>query len=390
MLFNLLYPLHVHAGLHWLNVLRYTSTRTLLGMMTALSIALLLGPWFIRRLQAMEVGEKVREDGPRSHARKAGTPTMGGSLTLLAIVTGTVLWCDLKNPFIWVALFITVGYGAIGFLDDFLKLTRTKQGLPGRVKLGLSFVIALIGLSVLFLVAYPEAVDPGQGDIRFRLALPLVDFYKHPITVGWSFASSLVLYLGLGMFVIAGSSHAVNLTDGLDGLAIGPVIVAAGAFLVLCYGAGAVIGDQHFNVAQYLKIPFIPGSGELAIFCAAIVGAGIGFLWYNAHPAEVFMGDVGALSLGGALGTLAVITKNEFTLLILGGLFVAEAVSVMLQVGWFKYTRRRYGEGRRIFLMTPLHHHFEKKGMAETKVVVRFWIVSFALALLALGTLKVR
>jgi phospho-N-acetylmuramoyl-pentapeptide-transferase len=194
-----------------------------------------------------------------------------------------------------------------------------------------------------------------------------------------------VLYAALGMFVIAGTSHAVNLTDGLDGLAIGPVIVSAGAFLILAYGAGAVIGDKHFNVAQYLKIPYIPGSGELAIFCAAMVGAGTGFLWYNAHPAEVFMGDVGSLSLGGALGTLAVVTKNEFTLLILGGVFVMETVSVMMQVAYFKYTR-----GKRIFLMTPIHHHFEKKGWAETKVVVRFWIMSFALALIALATLKVR
>jgi phospho-N-acetylmuramoyl-pentapeptide-transferase len=289
-----------------------------------------------------------------------------------------------------VVLFVTVGYGAVGLLDDILKLTRSKKGLDGRIKLGVSFVIAVAALSVLFLYAYPASMDAGQPDIRFRLALPFLDFYKYPIALGWSFRSGFALYVVFGTIVIAGASHAVNLTDGLDGLAIGPVTVAAGAFLVLCYGAGAVIGDQHFNVAMYLKIPFIPASGELAIFCAAMVGASVGFLWYNAHPAEVFMGDVGALSLGGALGTLAVVTKNEFTLLILGGLFVAEAVSVMLQVSWFKYTRRRTGTGRRIFLMTPLHHHFEKKGMAETKVVVRFWIVSFALALLALATLKVR
>ena len=385
MLFQLLYPLHRYAGLSWLNVLRYTSTRTLLGMLTALSIGLFLGPWFIRRLQAMQIAEKVREDGPASHHKKAGTPTMGGSLVLLAIVTGTVLWCDLHNPFIWVTLLVTVGYGGIGFLDDYLKLTRTKKGLPGRIKLAGQFGVAFVALCVLFLYAYGVEQDPAQGDIRFRLALPLVDFYKYPITLGWNFWSSLILYVGLGMFVIAGFSNAVNLTDGLDGLAIGPVIISAGALLVLCYGAGAVIGDQHFNVAQYLKIPFIPGSGELAIFCASMVGAGVGFPWYNAHPAEMFMGDVGSLSLGGALGTLAVITKNEFTLVILGGVFVMETVSVMMQVSYFKWSG-----GKRIFLMTPIHHHFEKKGWAETKVTVRFWIMSFALALLALATLKVR
>jgi phospho-N-acetylmuramoyl-pentapeptide-transferase len=307
---------------------------------------------------------------------------MGGSLILFSVVVGTVLWCDLSNRFVWSTLFVTVGYGIIGFLDDYYKLTRSKKGLPGRIKLFASFAIAYLALAYLFMSsAYAD-------DLRFRIALPLVDFYRHPIVLGWGHWSSLLLYVTLGMFVVSGTSHAVNLTDGLDGLAIGPVIIASGAFLILAYGAGAVI--KGFNFAEYLKIPYIANSGELAVFCGALIGAGTGFLWYNTHPAEVFMGDVGSLSLGGALGMLAVATKNEFTLIILGGVFVVEALSVMLQVGWYKFTTRRYGTGRRIFLMTPIHHHFEKKGWAETKVVVRIWIVSFALALVALATLKVR
>ncbi|MSP62596.1 MAG: phospho-N-acetylmuramoyl-pentapeptide-transferase [Myxococcales bacterium] len=377
MLYHLLYPLHSADGFHWLNVLRYISTRTLLGMLTALLIGLFMGPWFIRRLQRMQVGEKVRDDGPASHHVKAGTPTMGGSLVIFAIACGTLLWCDLSNRFVWVTLLVTVGYGAIGFLDDYLKLTRSKRGLPGRIKLAAQFVLA--GAACAYLFASP-AYDP---ELRFRIALPLVDFYRHPFTLGWGFWSSMVLYVGLGTIVIAGTSNAVNLTDGLDGLAIGPVIIAAGTFLILTYSAGAVV--KGFNVAAYLKIPFIPGSGELAVFSGAMVGAGVGFLWYNAHPAEIFMGDVGSLSLGGALGMLAVTSKNEFTLLILGGVFVMEAVSVMMQVAYFKYTG-----GKRIFLMTPIHHHFEKKGWKETKVTVRFWIIAFALALIALATLKVR
>jgi phospho-N-acetylmuramoyl-pentapeptide-transferase len=383
MLYHLLFPLHTIHSLRWLNVLRYISTRTLLAMLTALAIGLLLGPWFIRRLQKMQIGERVRDDGPATHKKKAGTPTMGGSLILFAVTLGTLLWCDLSSRFVWVTLLVTVGYGAIGFLDDYYKLTRSKQGLPGRLKLAGQLAIACAAMLYLFL---SPAYDPA--DLRFRVALPLVDFYRHPITLGWDFWSGVALYTVLGMVVVAGASNAVNLTDGLDGLAIGPVIIASGTFLILTYAAGAVL--KGFNLAEYLKIPFIAGSGELAVLCGAMVGAGVGFLWYNAPPAEVFMGDVGSLSLGGALGMLAVATKNEFTLVILGGVFVAETASVMMQVSWFKYTKRRYGEGRRIFLMTPLHHHFEKKGWAETKVVVRFWIIAFALALVALATLKVR
>ena len=339
-------------------------------MLTALAIALLLGPWFIRRLQAMQIAEKVRDDGPATHAKKAGTPTMGGSLILLALVSGTALWCDLRNAFIWVTLLVTVGYGAIGFLDDYLKLTRHKDGLPGRVKLAASFAVALGALAILFFYAYPMAAAASTadtaGDIRFRLALPLVDFYKHPITLGWNLWSSTVLYLGFGMFVIAGASHAVNLTDGLDGLASGPIIVAAGAFLVLCYGAGAIIGDQHFNVAQYLKIPFIPGSGSWPSSAPR---------WWARSPAS--SGTTRTRPRSSWATWIAVARgrarhaggdhQERVHAAHPGRLFVAEALSVMLQVSWFKYTRRRYGEGRRIFRMTPLHHHFEKAGLAETR-----------------------
>ncbi len=377
MLYHLLYPLHRFAPLRFLNVLRYVSTRTLLGMLTALLIGLLMGPWFIRRLQRLQIGEKVRDDGPATHKKKAGTPTMGGSLILFAIASGTLLWCDLENRFVWVTLLVTVGYGAVGFLDDYLKLTRSKKGLPGRLKFAAQLLIAFAACAYLF------GTHSYEDDIRYRIALPLVDFYKHPITLGWGAWTSFALYVVLGMIVVSGTSNAVNLTDGLDGLAIGPVIIAAATFLILTYSAGTVI--KGFNVAEYLKIPFIAGSGELAVFCGAMVGAGVGFLWYNAHPAQVFMGDVGSLSLGGALGMLAVATKNEFTLFVLGGVFVMEALSVIMQVAYFKYTG-----GKRIFLMTPIHHHFEKKGWAETKVTVRFWIIAFALALLALATLKVR
>jgi phospho-N-acetylmuramoyl-pentapeptide-transferase len=369
-LYHLLFPLHTHAGLHWLNVLRYVSTRIILAALTALAISFLLGPWFIERLKAKQIGEQIRTDGPQTHKKKAGTPTMGGSLILFALVIPTLLWCDLTNRFVWLTLLVTIGYGVIGFTDDYLKLTRSKRGLPGKIKLASQFIIAAAALTYVF---YSDMYDP---EIKYRMAFPLVDFYKHPI------ALLPGLYFILGLLVVAGFSNAVNLTDGLDGLAIGPVIISTGTMLVLVYGGGTVI--KGFNVAEYLKIPYIHGSGELSVFCGSMMGASIGFLWYNTYPAAVFMGDVGSLALGGALGMLAVLTKNEFTLVILGGVFVMEALSVMVQVASFKLT------GKRVFKMAPIHHHFELKGWAEPKVIVRFWIISFMLALVALATLKVR
>jgi phospho-N-acetylmuramoyl-pentapeptide-transferase len=370
MLYQLLYSLHTYPALRFLNVVRYVSTRTILAILTALLISLLLGPRFIAWLRKLQIGETIRNDGPEAHKKKAGTPTMGGTLILFSLVVPTLLWCDLQNHFIWVALAVTTSFGLIGFLDDYRKLRVSKKGLPGKIKLLLQ---TLITAGVVAYIFYGPLYDP---DLRFRVALPLIDFYRHPL------AMLAPVYLVLAVFVIVGSSHAVNLTDGLDGLAIGPVVVASGTFLILCYGTGALI--KGFNIAEYLKIPYIAGAGELAIFCGSLAGAGVGFLWYNTYPAQVFMGDVGSLSLGGALGTLAVLTKNEFTLVILGGVFVAETVSVMLQVGSFKLT------GKRLFKMAPLHHHFELLGWAEPKIIVRFWIISIMLALVALATLKVR
>jgi phospho-N-acetylmuramoyl-pentapeptide-transferase len=370
MLYHLLFPLHTHAGLHGLNVLRYVSTRIIAATLTALAISFLLGPWFIDRLRSKQIGETIRSDGPQTHKKKAGTPTMGGSLILFALVIPTLLWCDLSDRFIWLTLLVTIGYGVIGFIDDYRKLTRSKKGISARAKMAAQISIALIAVLVLF---YSDLYDP---DLKLRLALPLIDFYKHPISL-W-----LPAYILLAVIVVVGTSNGVNMTDGLDGLAIGPVIISAGTFLILAYGAGTVI--KGFNIAEYLKIPYIHGSGELAIFCGAMAGAGIGFLWFNTYPAAVFMGDVGSLSLGGALGMLAVLTKNEFTLVIVGGIFVVETLSVMVQVASFKLT------GKRVFKMAPIHHHFELKGWAEPKVIVRFWIISFMLALIALATLKVR
>ncbi len=368
MLYHLLFPLH--ARFHALNVLRYVSTRIILATLTALVLSFLLGPWFIERLRSKQIGEQIRSDGPQTHKKKAGTPTMGGSLILFTLAIPTLLWCDLTNQFVWLALAVTIGYGVIGFADDYLKLTRSKAGLPGRLKLLGQFAIAIAAVVYIYnSTVFDEA-------LRYRLSLPLVAFDRHPITL-WPW-----LYGVLAVFVIVGSSNAVNITDGLDGLAIGPVIMAAGTFLVLAYGGGQVISG--FNIAEYLKIPYIHGSGELAVFCGAMMGAGIGFLWFNTYPAQVFMGDVGALALGGGLGMMAVLTKNEFLLLILGGVFVVEILSVMIQVLSFKLT------GKRVFKMAPLHHHFELSGWAEPKVIVRFWIIAFMLAMISLATLKVR
>jgi phospho-N-acetylmuramoyl-pentapeptide-transferase len=339
-------------------------------------MSFLLGPWFIRQLQSRQIGQTIRDDGPETHQVKAGTPTMGGSLILLALVIPTLLWCDLHNKLVWLVLSVTVGYGAIGFLDDSLKLRfKNSKGLPGKLKALGQVLVAAGALAILF---YGDVLP---ASIRTHLSLPFVSFRPG---AGYPVILHEVVYLAFGLVVVVGSSNAVNLTDGLDGLAIGPVTVSAATFLFLTYGAGAVLGPERFNIAEYLNIPHIAGAEELAIYCAAMVGAGVGFLWYNTYPASVFMGDVGSLSLGGGLGMLSLLTKNEFVWVLLGGIFVLEAVSVMVQVISFKLT------GKRVFKMAPIHHHFELKGWAEPKVIVRFWIISIMLALLSLATLKLR
>jgi phospho-N-acetylmuramoyl-pentapeptide-transferase len=354
------------------NVFRYVSTRVAMATLTSLLLTFAIAPWFIRRARARQLGEVIRDDGPASHASKRGTPTMGGALIIMALVAATVLWCDLRSPLVWLALLVTVGYGAIGFLDDYLKISRkNKKGLPGRLKLAGQLVIGLVAVVWLY---WSDALP---ADVRLQMALPLVNFHHRAL------ALPLAAYVAFAVFVLMAESNAVNLTDGLDGLAIGPVIICSFTFLLLAYAAGTTL--RNFNIAEYLGMPHVRGSGELAVFCGAIGGAGIGFLWFNTHPAQVFMGDVGALALGGAIGFVALATKTELSLPVIGGVFVAEAVSDIIQVAYYKRTKRR------IFLMAPIHHHFEKLGWPESRIVVRFWIVSFACAILGLViTLKVR
>jgi phospho-N-acetylmuramoyl-pentapeptide-transferase len=359
MIYNLLYPLHTLFSA--LNVFRYITFRTIYAALTAFFICYFLGPWVIERLTRLQVGQYIRDDGPRSHLGKAGTPTMGGVLIVGAISISTLLWSDLTNGFVWIALMVLLGFAAIGFIDDYLmQVKRQSKGLSVRGKLALQTACALAaGVLVCLTPNFSTEVT--------------VPFFKNVSPdFGWG-------YVVFAVLVIVGASNAVNLTDGLDGLAIGPVSIAAATYMVFAYIAG------HVKIANYLQISYVPGSGELAIFSGAIAGAGLGFLWFNAYPAQVFMGDTGSLSLGGSLGALAVITKQEILLALVGGLFVIEALSVIFQVGFFKITR-----GRRIFRMAPLHHHFELKGWAEPKVIVRFWIIAIALALLALSTLKLR
>ena len=382
MLFYLLYDLLADLeGLGFLRVFRYLSTRILAAAITALIISFILGPWFIERMKNRQFGQQIRDDGPASHKKKAGTPTMGGSLILMAMVAATLLWCDLRNQFVWLTLVVTVGFGVVGFMDDWLKITKkNSKGLPGKLRLGWEFAIAGAVMGYLF---YSDVLAP---DVRLALQMPFTDFYGDHIQLpAW-------FYVIFATFVVVGTANAVNLTDGLDGLAIGPSSMCAATFLIFAYLAGVettilvnVGGEvRSQNLAEYLHIAHIDGAGELAIFCAAMFGAGIGFLWYNSYPASVFMGDVGALSLGGAIGMLAVLTKNELALLIVGGLFVFEALSVIIQVGSYKLRRKR------VFRMAPIHHHYELKGWEEPKIIVRFWLVSVLLALLALGTLKLR
>jgi phospho-N-acetylmuramoyl-pentapeptide-transferase len=354
------------------NVFRYVSTRIGLATLTSLLITFVVAPWFIRRARERQLGEVIREDGPAGHASKRGTPTMGGALIILALVLATVLWCDLRSKLVWLALFVTVGYGVIGFIDDYIKIVKkNKKGLPGRVKLLGQLVIGGVAAAWLY------SGDALPADVRLHVALPLVNFHHATL------ALPLAGYVAFAVFVLMAESNAVNLTDGLDGLAIGPVIICSFTLLLLAYAVGTTL--RAFNIADYLGMPHVPGAGELAVFCGAMGGAGIGFLWFNTHPAQVFMGDVGALALGGAIGFVGLATKTEMSLPVIGGVFVMEAVSDIIQVGYYKRTKKR------IFLMAPIHHHFEKLGWPESRIVVRFWIVSFACAILGLIiTLKIR
>jgi phospho-N-acetylmuramoyl-pentapeptide-transferase len=375
----------------YLRVVQYLTFRAVMAAMTALLIGIVAGPWVIRRLTALKIGQPVREYAMQTHLAKSGTPTMGGVLILISIAVSTVLWFDWTNRFVWIVMLVTLGFGAIGWVDDWRKVVnKDPEGMPSREKYFWQSVIGLIAAlylafsvsettNVRVLGLFYDWVRSG-----FDMNLPpkanlLVPFFKeisYPLGV---FGFVILTYL-----VIVGSSNAVNLTDGLDGLAIMPVVMVGSALGVFAYVTGSSV------YSKYLFLPYIPGSGELLIFCAAVAGAGLAFLWYNAHPAQVFMGDVGALALGGALGTIAVIVRQEIVLAIMGGIFVVEALSVMVQVMYFKYTKKRYGTGQRILLMAPLHHHFEKTGWKETQVVVRFWIITMLLCLIGLSTLKLR
>jgi len=375
----------------WTRVFQYLTFRAVMAAMTALLIGLAAGPFVIRRLTSLKIGQPVRGYGMETHLAKSGTPTMGGVLILLAIALATLLWADLTNRFVWIVLTVTLGFGAIGWVDDWRKVVRKDpEGMRSREKyLWQSAVGALAAAALVFAISgtstreswllFTDWVSAG-----FHVNLPpqaglLVPFFKEV-----SYPMGVLGFMVMTYLVIVGSSNAVNLTDGLDGLAIMPVVMVGSALGIFAY----ITGNTAFS--RYLLFPYIPGSGELLIFCAAMAGAGLAFLWFNAHPAQVFMGDVGALALGGALGTIAVIVRQEIVLAIMGGIFVVEALSVMAQVLYFKYTRRRFGEGRRLLRMAPLHHHFEKSGWKETQVVVRFWIITMLLCLVGLSTLKLR
>ncbi len=358
MLYNLLVPL----ASEWtvLNVFRYITFRSVWALLTALLISIFIGPAFIRALRRLKFGQQIHED-VTAHLSKAGTPTMGGLLIAFSLTISVLLWADLRNHYVWITLLVFLGFGLVGFFDDYLKIARThNKGLSPRVKLFGQLLVAGAGMALLF----------HEPAFSTKLSIPFLKDVAPDL--GW-------LYIPFAMVVMVGSSNGVNLTDGLDGLAIGPTIVAGGVFAVFIYVSG------HAQISSYLLLPALPGVGEVTVFCGALIGAGLGFLWFNAYPAQIFMGDVGSLSLGGVLGFLAVLCKQELVLILAGGLFVAETLSVILQVGYFKWTG-----GKRIFRMAPLHHHFELKGIPESKIIIRFWITSALFGLMALSVLKLR
>jgi len=359
MIYHLLYPLS--ANYTYFNIFRYITLRTIYATITALIICFIFGPWVIRKLELLRIGQHIREDGPHSHQIKAGTPTMGGILIIIAVTVSSLLWARLDILYTWLVLLVTIGFGLIGYADDYLKLVKgNSKGLSGTKRLAAEFALAFFAGLVLYF----------KPDFNSNVTIP---FFKTILPdLGWG-------YIILTMFIIVGAANAVNLTDGLDGLAIGPAIICFATYTLFAYCAG------NFRIAEYLQVPFVAGTGEIAVFAGAMVGAGLGFLWYNTYPAQIFMGDVGSLSLGAALGMIAVITKQEILLAIVGGVFVVETISVIFQVGWFKLS-----SGKRIFRMAPIHHHFELNGWAEPKVIVRFWIISIILGLIAISTLKIR
>ncbi|MCE2877901.1 MAG: phospho-N-acetylmuramoyl-pentapeptide-transferase [Comamonadaceae bacterium] len=377
--------------LSFFRVFQYLTFRAVMAALTALLIGLAAGPWVIRRLTSLKIGQPVREYAVQTHLVKSGTPTMGGVLILLSIAISTVLWFDLSNRFVWIVLVVTLGFGAIGWVDDWRKVVnKDPEGMPSREKYLWQSVIGLV--AALYLVfsisesSNAKVLELALNWVRsgFDVNLPPKAGLMLPFFKEVSYPLGVFGFVVLTYLVIVGSSNAVNLTDGLDGLAIMPVVMVGSALGVFAYVTGSSV------YSKYLFMPYIPGSGELLIFCAAMAGAGLAFLWFNTHPAQVFMGDVGALALGAALGTIAIIVRQEIVLAIMGGIFVVEALSVMTQVVYFKYTRKKFGEGRRFFKMAPLHHHFEKSGWKETQVVVRFWIITMLLCLVGLSTLKLR
>ncbi len=376
MIYELLYPLSQKFG--WasvLNVLRYTPFRAIMSVITAMMMSFFLAPWFIRTLRGKQIKQVIRQEGPKSHLSKAGTPTMGGALILLSCLLPTILWADVSNVFVMLTTAVTAGYGLIGYLDDRLKIEgKNTKGLPGRYKILGQLLIGGTALGYLF---YAEAGLPEDWlAMRYQLSFPFAAFSKYTIVL------PAAVYVAFALVVVIGTSNAVNLTDGLDGLAIGPVMISSGTYLIWAYVAGSVLFGRPLS--EYLDIAGVTEMAELSVFAAAVIGAGIGFLWYNTYPAQVFMGDVGSLALGGGLGMMAILTKTEMLSIILGGVFVVEAVSVITQVASYKLFKKR------IFLMAPIHHHFEQKGWPEPRIIVRFWIISVLLALVALSSLKVR